>query len=46
MSHIYTFKGTFTEKIFPFISPCLNDECRNAGALQVCPLSVRVMKSQ
>ncbi|XP_064177050.1 zinc-binding protein A33-like [Anguilla rostrata] len=46
MSHIYTFEGTFTEKIFPYINPCLNDDGRNAGALQICPLSVRVMKSQ
>ncbi|XP_064177045.1 nuclear factor 7, brain-like [Anguilla rostrata] len=46
MSHIYTFDSTFTEKIFPFISPYQNDEGRNAGALQICPLSVKVMKSQ
>ncbi|XP_064181207.1 zinc-binding protein A33-like [Anguilla rostrata] len=46
MSLIYTFKGTFTEKIFPYINPCRNDDGRNAGALQICPLSVRVMKSQ
>ncbi|XP_035259312.1 zinc-binding protein A33-like isoform X1 [Anguilla anguilla] len=46
MSHIYTFKGTFTEKIFPYVNPYQNDDGRNGGVLQICPLSVRVMKSQ
>ncbi|XP_035259319.1 zinc-binding protein A33-like [Anguilla anguilla] len=45
MSHIYTFKGKFTKKIFPYINPRQNDDGRNAGALQICPLSLRVMKS-
>ncbi|XP_064177038.1 zinc-binding protein A33-like [Anguilla rostrata] len=45
MSHIYTFKGKFTKKIFPYINPYQNDDGRNAGALQICPLSLRVMKS-
>ncbi|XP_064177048.1 zinc-binding protein A33-like isoform X2 [Anguilla rostrata] len=46
MSHIFTFKGKFTKKIFPYINPFRNDDGRNAGALKICPLSVRVMKSQ
>uniref|UniRef100_A0A8C9RFG1 Zinc-binding protein A33-like n=1 Tax=Scleropages formosus TaxID=113540 RepID=A0A8C9RFG1_SCLFO len=32
MSHIYTFKDTFTEKLFPYFSPC-----RNSEALKICP---------
>uniref|UniRef100_A0A8C9R7L2 Nuclear factor 7, brain-like n=1 Tax=Scleropages formosus TaxID=113540 RepID=A0A8C9R7L2_SCLFO len=37
MSHIYTFKDTFTEKLFPYFSPC-----RNSEALKICPVKVSV----
>ncbi|XP_035262229.1 zinc-binding protein A33-like [Anguilla anguilla] len=42
MSHIYTFIDTFTERVFPYISPCGNDDGSNPGALQICPLKVSI----
>ncbi|XP_036402879.1 zinc-binding protein A33-like [Megalops cyprinoides] len=48
MSLIYTFKDTFTERLFPFFSPRLNKDGSNPGALQICPVKVSVteMSSQ
>ncbi|XP_036403164.1 E3 ubiquitin-protein ligase TRIM39-like [Megalops cyprinoides] len=48
MSHIYTFKDTFTDRLFPYFSPCLNANGKNIGALKICPakVSVTVMPSQ
>ncbi|KAG7492499.1 hypothetical protein MATL_G00015380 [Megalops atlanticus] len=47
MSHIYTFKDTFTESLFPYFSPYVNTDGSNLGALQICPVkvSVKVMSS-
>ncbi|KAJ8261703.1 hypothetical protein GJAV_G00157370 [Gymnothorax javanicus] len=41
MSLIYTFKDTFTERVFPFLSPCLKED-GNEGPLQICPVKVSV----
>ncbi|XP_030633242.1 E3 ubiquitin-protein ligase TRIM39-like [Chanos chanos] len=38
-SHIYSFTGqSFTEKLYPFLSPGLNDEGENSGPLIICPV--------
>ncbi|KAJ8246506.1 hypothetical protein COCON_G00235050 [Conger conger] len=41
MSLIYTFKHTFTERVFPFFSPCLRDD-GNDEPLKICPVKVSV----
>uniref|UniRef100_A0A3B3RKT5 B30.2/SPRY domain-containing protein n=1 Tax=Paramormyrops kingsleyae TaxID=1676925 RepID=A0A3B3RKT5_9TELE len=48
MSLIYTFKDTFTGTLFPYFSPCVNNNGSNPGALKICPVkvSVTVMSSQ
>ncbi|XP_064175841.1 zinc-binding protein A33-like [Anguilla rostrata] len=47
MSLIYTFKDTFTERVFPYFSPCLKQD-KNEGPLQICPvkISVKVTSNQ
>ncbi|XP_048843238.1 zinc-binding protein A33-like isoform X4 [Brienomyrus brachyistius] len=42
MSLIYTFKGTFTGKLFPYFSPYVNNDRSNPGALKICPVKVSV----
>ncbi|MCI4377007.1 hypothetical protein PGIGA_G00198490 [Pangasianodon gigas] len=38
--HIYSFTGqSFTEKLCPFFSPCLNDGGENSVPLIICPLT-------
>ncbi|XP_061106728.1 zinc-binding protein A33-like [Conger conger] len=48
LSLIYTFKHTFTERVFPFFSPCSRDGGRNDEPLKICPVkvSVKVTSSQ
>ncbi|XP_041092787.1 zinc-binding protein A33-like [Polyodon spathula] len=38
MRPIYTFKERFTEKMFPYFSPCLNKNGKNPAPLKVCPV--------
>ncbi|XP_064175817.1 zinc-binding protein A33-like [Anguilla rostrata] len=47
MSLIYTFKDTFTERVFPYFSPYLKED-KNEGPLQICPviISVKVTSNQ
>ncbi|XP_074862408.1 E3 ubiquitin-protein ligase TRIM69 [Carettochelys insculpta] len=35
MSHIYTFMDTFTETIYPYFCPCLNDSNENSEPLKI-----------
>ncbi|XP_049338573.1 E3 ubiquitin-protein ligase TRIM39-like isoform X6 [Astyanax mexicanus] len=38
-SHIYSFTGqSFTEKIYPYFSPCLNDGGKNSAPLIITPV--------
>nr|XP_006011008.2 PREDICTED: zinc-binding protein A33-like [Latimeria chalumnae] len=38
MSRIFTFRHNFTQKLFPYFSPCTNTDNKNGDPMQICPL--------
>ncbi|XP_067829828.1 nuclear factor 7, ovary-like [Heptranchias perlo] len=40
LSHLYTFKDTFTERVFPYFSPYLSSCSGNAEGLTLCTLKL------
>ncbi|XP_036401647.1 zinc-binding protein A33-like [Megalops cyprinoides] len=42
MSHIYTFNGTFTERLFPYFFPGNNPTFNNSGGLKIYPVKVSI----
>ncbi len=42
-SHIYSFTAqSFTEKLFPYFSPCFNDEGKNSSPLIITPVNYNI----
>ncbi|MGL4878731.1 SPRY domain-containing protein, partial [Paraclostridium dentum] len=41
MTHIYTYSEcAFTEPVYPYFNPCVQDNGKNAAPLVICPLDV------
>ncbi|GCC18647.1 hypothetical protein chiPu_0020852, partial [Chiloscyllium punctatum] len=45
-THIYTFTGTFTEKLYPFFSSSLMDGSKNTDLLTICPRRVTIQEDE
>ncbi|KAI1894442.1 hypothetical protein AGOR_G00115860 [Albula goreensis] len=44
MSIIYTYYEKFTEKVFPFFSPCISEKAQNTEPLRICPIKLSIVK--
>ncbi|XP_034391424.1 zinc-binding protein A33-like [Cyclopterus lumpus] len=42
LTTMHTFKNRFTERVFPYFSPGLNEDGKNSTPLTICPLTVTV----
>ncbi|XP_072890190.1 zinc-binding protein A33-like [Hemitrygon akajei] len=46
LTHIYTFNCTFTGKLYPYFSPCLNRDGKNSDPLIICHRRVTIQEDE